>query len=183
MICILSFGFCSVEGQGVKVEYDKSRDFSVYHTFKLGEGEVITTNENKKVDKAKLNQLIKVAIQKKLAEKGLLRSDSSADLTASYVLSSQDKNESFDMGSQLLGTSVPGNTLATPQGPSKTWSRDYQLGKMIIDLTDKNGNLIWRVNGSSHAEAADNEAVINEVVQAGFKKLSLKPKKAMKKKS
>jgi len=161
----------------VHVEYDKNRDFSVYRSFQIGEGEVITPKEKQKTDESKLHAWIKLAISGKLKEKGLLEVDSATDLVITYLMGSKEQNEKIDLGTQILG-GVSGNALATgPNQPNRTWTRDYALGKIIIDMTDRGGNLVWRISATTEGHDADHKEVIDEVVHIGFKKLSTKPKK------
>ena len=171
--------------QEIKVEYDKKRDFSHYKTFKFGEGEVITPKERQQVSEAKLHKWIKDAIVEVLTEKGLHLSDTSSDLVASYVVGSGERNENINMGTQMLsglshgGGVVKGNAITASGNPNQTWSREYQIGNMIIDRHDKSNNLVWRANATTQGAAA--EQLIRQMVSASFKKFSLKPKKGNKK--
>ena len=70
----------------------------------------------------------------------------------------------------------------TPNSNAQSWSRDYQMGSLVIDLNDKNRNLIWRVEATNTAAATDIDNIISQVVSAGFKKFTLKPKKVKKQK-
>lgn len=159
-------------GQDINVEYDKNRDLSHFKTFTLGEGEVITPKDRSSGNEASLHKWVKAAISEELTEKGMQPLDSAGDLLATYVIGTQQRSDFGQLGP--LGT-VPGDN-------SRTWSRDYQMGSLIIDLNDKNRNLIWRVNATTTASATDIEHLIDQVVSAGFKKFSLKPKKVKKKK-
>ena len=157
--------------QDINVEYDKNRDLSGYKTFSFGEGEVITPKDRSQEDEVKLHKWIKEAVAKQLTEKGLHQNDSAADLVVSYVIGTQERSDFGQLGP--MGT-LPGDA-------SQTWSRNYQLGSLIIDLDNKNKNLIWRVNATTSSSSADIEQLIDRVVSAGFKKFSLKPKKVKKK--
>jgi len=161
----------------VHTEYDKNRDFSVYRRFRIGDGEVITPRERQKTDESRLHEWMKLAIIGKLKEKGLLEADSAADLVITYLIGSKEQNEKIDLGMQIVG-GVSGNTLATdPSQPNRTWTRDYSLGKIIIDMSDRSGNLVWRISATTEGQDADHKEVIDEVVRIGFKKLSTKPRK------
>ncbi len=176
---ILMMSALNVTGQGIEVEYDKHRDFSRYMTFRVGEGEVTTPKDNLSVNEAQLHRWMKEAIIAKLTSKGLRATDSAADLTATYVIGSQKRNEQIDLGMQIFG-GVSGNTPSTTNKPSNTWSRDFQEGSIIVDLHDRSNNLVWRIRATTGGESTDSEHLIQEVVNSGFKKLSLKPKKAKK---
>ena len=172
LLCLLIFAVCTAVGQDINVEYDKNRDLSRYKTFTMGEGEVITPKDRRTGREASLHKWVKEAITNELTAKGLQRADSAGDLLATYVIGTQERSDFSQLGP--LGTS-PGNS-------SQTWSRDYQMGNIVIDLNDKNRNLIWRVTATTSAAAMDIEQLIDQVVSAGFKKFSLKPKKVKKQK-
>lgn len=159
-------------GQDINVEYDKNRDLSKYKTFTLGSGEIITPRDRRTGNEAKLHEWIRSSIAKELKSKGLEQVDSAGDLLATYVVGTQQRTDYSQLGP--LGVS--------PDNSSQTWSRDYQLGSLIIDLNDRSRNLIWRVNATTNAAAMDINVLIEQVVSAGFKKFSLKPKKVKKKK-
>lgn len=161
-----------VLAQDINVEYDKKRDFSRYRTFAFGESEVITPKDRRQTDEALLTKWVKGSIGNQLKEKGLQPVDSVADLVVSFVIGSQERRDVSQLGH--LGTSRPNS--------SQTWSRDYQMGNLIIDLNDRNNNLIWRITATTTSSASDIEQLIDQVVSAGFKKFSLKPKKVKKKK-
>ncbi len=159
-------------GQDINVEYDKNRDLSHFKSFTLGSGEIITPKDRRTGNEAKLHEWVKTAISNELKGKGLQQLDSAGDLLATYVIGTQQRTDFSQLGP--LGVS--------PDNSSQTWSRDYQLGSLIIDLNDKNHNLIWRINATTNAAAMDIHVLIDQVVSAGFKKFSLKPKKEKKKK-
>ena len=158
--------------QDINVEYDKKRDLSRYKSFVFGEAEVITPKDRRQIDEVKLHKWVKEAVVEQLTEKGMTQADSVGDLVVSYVIGSQERSDYSQLGP--LWTS--------PGDPSQTWSRNYQMGSLIIDLNDKNNNLIWRVNATTSAANMGIEQLIDQVVSAGFKKFSLKPKKVKKKK-
>ena len=159
-------------GQDINVEYDKNRDLSHFKSFTLGSGEIITPKDRRTGNEAKLHEWVRNAIANELKGKGLQQVDSAGDLLATYVIGTQQRTDFSQLGP--LGVS--------PENSSQTWSRDYQLGSLIIDLNDKNRNLIWRINATTNAAAMDIHVLIDQVVSAGFKKFSLKPKKEKKRK-
>ena len=159
-------------GQDINVEYDKNRDLSHFKSFTLGSGQIITPKDRRTGNEAKLHEWVRNAIANELKGKGLQQVDSAGDLLATYVIGTQQRTDFSQLGP--LGVS--------PENSSQTWSRDYQLGSLIIDLNDKNRNLIWRINATTNAAAMDIHVLIDQVVSAGFKKFSLKPKKEKKKK-
>jgi hypothetical protein len=157
-------------GQDINVEYDKNRDFSHYKSFAIGESEIITPKDQRQAADSSVLKWIAAAVTDELSSKGLEKKDSLADLIVSYVMGSQEKTDFSNLGP--LGTS-PGNS-------SQIWSRDFRMGSLIIDLNDRSNNLVWRVNATTNT-TTDVRRMIDEVVSAGFKKFSLKPKKVKKK--
>jgi hypothetical protein len=158
--------------QDIYAEYDKNRDMSHYKTFTMGTGEIITPKDRRTGNEANLHKWVKEAIIEELTEKGLVKVDSAGDLLATYLIGTQQRSDFSQLGP--LGTS--------PDNSSQTWSREYTMGSLIIDLNDRNKNLIWRINATTGAAAMDINVLIEQVVSAGFKKFSLKPKKVKKKK-
>ena len=169
---VLLFSAPGALGQDINVEYDKNRDLSHYKTFTMGTGEIITPKDRRTGNEANLHKWVQTAIVEELTEKGLVKVDSAGDLLATYLIGTQQRSDFSQLGP--LGTS--------PDNSSQTWSRDYTMGSLIIDLNDRNKNLIWRVNATTGAAAMDINVLIEQVVSAGFKKFSLKPKKVKKKK-
>ena len=141
-----------VYGQDVNVEYDKQRDLSRYKTFKLGEGEVITPKDQLQGNEASLKKWVVDAIAEELKEKGLQQVDSAADLTATYAIGSKEQSDFEQLGP--LGM--------TPGSSNRNWSRDYRMGNLIIDLNDKNNNLIWRINATTTSTVSDVKGLIEE---------------------
>jgi hypothetical protein len=159
-----------LSAQDINVEYDKNRDLSIYKTFSLGEGEVITPKDKQQVDAESLTKWIREALVEELKEKGLQQVDSAADLVASFVVGSQDRTDVSQLGP--LGLS-PGND-------NQTWSHDYRMASVIIDLDDRRDNLIWRINATAAVTTTDYHRQIEQIVGQGFKKFSIKPKKKKK---
>lgn len=158
--------------QGLKVEYDKDHDFSKYKTFHFGEAEIITPKDQRVIPDATLHKYVKGSIAEELKEKGLQQMDSLADLEVSYVIGSLEKTDIEQLGP--LGM--------TPGSTSQTWSRDYWQSNLIIDLNERGGKRIWRVNSITGSTSTEAARAIGQVVAEGFKKFSLKPKKEKKKK-
>jgi len=168
-ICSLFFllAAVSVQAQTIRAEYDKTRDFSIYKTFQLGGGQIITPRDKRNFDETKLHQWVQEAITEELKEKGLVLIDSAADLTVSYAIGSTTHLDMQNLGP--MG--------GTPGQDSRLWSRDYTLSSLIIDLRDRSRNVIWRVNGETVASTADAARQIDEFVAKGFRRFSIQPKK------
>ncbi|MEJ0056254.1 MAG: DUF4136 domain-containing protein [Bacteroidota bacterium] len=158
-------------GQDLTVEYDKNRDFSHYKTFSIGESEVITPKDQQLKNEDHLQKLVEDEITEELIEKGLQKVDSAGDLVVSFVAGSQARTDVERLGP--LGT--------TPGDDSQTWSREFIMENLIIDLNDRSNNLVWRISSASTTSTGDMKNLVDRVVSGGFKKFSLKPKKVKKK--
>lgn len=170
MKVILLLIFCSflspLSGQDIKVEYDKTKDYSEYKTFKFGDSEIVTPKEKKQISDKALDKLIKGAIVKELGDKGLTQ-DSLGQLTVTYVAGVFEHSETQNLGP--LGQ--------TPGSSSQTWSSNYSEGELIIDLNDSKSNkLIWRINSQTNTTTPEAAQFIDQIVDKGFKKFGVKPK-------
>ena len=170
LLFFLFVSFAS-SAQNVEAEYDKNHDFSHYKTFRMGESEIITPKDQVQPNEVSLQKIVQDEIIEELKEKGLQQVDSAADLVVSFVAGSQQRHDMGNVGPLGL----------TPGSTSQTWQRDFTMESLIIDLNDKNNNLVWRVNASTTASASDMKSLVDSIVAAGFKKFSLKPKKVKKK--
>jgi predicted transcriptional regulator len=170
ILCLLMLNLAW--GQDVKIEYDKTKDFSAYKTFRFGESEIVTPKEKKQISDAALNKIIRDAIEKELAEKGIIKNDSSSELVITYLAGIFEHSERQNLGP--LGT-APGQS-------SQTWTNNYSQGELIIDINDvKSRKLIWRVNSQTNTSTPEAQTYIEQVVDKGLKKFAVKPKGKKKK--
>lgn len=167
---LLCWVYYTTAGQGLTVEYDKNHDFSQYKTYRIDGGEITTPQDQRTYKEEDLHAWIKGALEEELKEKGLVKVDSAADLTLSYAIGSTSRTDYERLGP--MGTS-PGNS-------NQVWSRDYQLSSVMIDMNDRKGNLVWRVNGTTNVAPVNVKRGMDQVVAEGFKKFSIKPKKKKK---
>jgi len=147
-------------GQEFKVVYDKNRDFSQYKTFRFGEGELLTPKDQRQFTAEQVDNWMKTAITNELQMKGLLRTDSAADLLVSYVVGTVAKSDAGNVGP--LGM--------TPGSTERTYQKDYRMASVVIDLNDKRDIKVWRVNAAIEMVSSNAEKIIGQVVQKGFKK-------------
>lgn len=157
--------------QGLEVRYDKKRDLSVYKTFIMGESDVITPADRRKIDEKDLKDMVNEVLISELTAKGLQRVDKDGDLVASFVIGEVERSEIQNVG-PLGGT--PG------EGQGRSSVEDIKEGMLSITLHDRNKNLIWRVNGTGRSDLSQPQQFINEIIINGFKKFSLKPLKKKK---
>jgi hypothetical protein len=166
LIFLLLFsGMAVAYSQDIEAEFDKNRDFTIYKTFSLTEGEIITPKDQRKISDEQLHKWVRDAISEELTDKGLTQVDSLGDLRVSYIIGSLERSGLRSNTTGGLGGGVVLN--------------DYEESSLVIDMNDRNNFLIWRINGVT---ATNQQAVtmIDEVVAKGFKKFSIKPKKKKK---
>lgn len=165
-------GYCaSVQAQSIQVEYDKTRDFSKYKTFRFGESQIITPEDQKQISDQKLNKWIVDAIAEELALKGLKKSDSAADLTVTYAAGTLARSDIERVGPVPL---TPGRDA------NSSIMYEYRQTSLIIDLNDRTNNLIWRINSTTNMTSDEGEALIDAIVEKGFKKFGRAPKRKKK---
>lgn len=159
--------------QDIKIDYDKTKDYSGYKSFRFGDSEIVTPKDKKSISDKTLDKLIKDAIVKELAEKDIMHNDSSTELVITYVAGVFEHSEMQRLGP--LGTS--------PNSSAQTWSNNYSQGELIIDINDIQSNLlIWRINSRTNTNTPEAAQFIDQIVDKGFKKFAVKPKSKRKKK-
>jgi hypothetical protein len=160
-----------VRAQQIKIEFDKKTDLSHYKTFRFGDGQIITPKDERVIPDATIHAWVKNAVTEELTEKGLVRVDTTADIIISYLTGTAQRMNSGNVGP--LGM--------TPGTSDRTYMIDYQQGSLVIDLNDTRTNtLIWRVNATTNTNLPEAKQNIIQIVERGFKKFSLKPKKPKK---
>ncbi len=173
-VCYWSFLFLvslDAWSQSIEVEYDKKRDFTVYKTFRFGESQITTPDDQKQIKDEVLNRWIVQGITRELEMKGLTKSESSADLVVSYAEGTLARTDNQALGPLAL----------TPcTNPDRNFKFEYRQSTLIIDLNDRSGNLIWRINSTTNMTSAEAERTIDAVIERGFKKFA-KPHKKKKK--
>jgi hypothetical protein len=165
-ILLLSFAISATYAQDIEVEYDKNKDFTIYKSFALGEGEIITPKDQRKVNDDQIHKWVREAISSELKDKGLVELDTLADLSVTYIIGSLERS-----GLQSNTTGGLGGGLVMS---------DYEQSSFVIDMNDKHNFLVWRVNGVTSTTSPNAATMIDEVVARGFKKFSIKPKKKKK---
>lgn len=170
VMLFLFIGFSAV-GQEIKVEYDKNHDLTQYKTFRFGESEIITPKDQRQVNEAQLKNWVINAVGAELELRGLKRVDSAADLVVSFVVGTLPRSDAGSVGPMGL----------TPGSMDRNYMRDYRQGSLVVDLNNKNNYLVWRLNSTTDMSSTNGEAMINSIVQQGFKKYP-KPAKSKKKK-
>jgi hypothetical protein len=157
--------------QSVEAEYDKKKDFSHYKTFSFGESQITTPSDQKLIDDKTMDAWIVRAITRELEMKGLKRRDSMPDLIATYAEGTLARSDTERLGPLAL---TPG------ANPDRSFTYEYKQSSLVIDLNDRSGNLIWRVNSTTNMTSSEIERTVDAIIQKGFKKFA-KPAKKKKK--
>lgn len=157
--------------QSVEAEYDKKKDFTHYRTFSFGESQITTPSDQKLIDDKTMDAWIVRAVTRELELKGLKRSDSIPDLIVTYAEGTLARSDTERLGPLAL---TPG------ANPNRSFTYEYKQSSLVIDLNDRSGNLIWRVNSTTNMTSSEIERTVDAIVEKGFKKFA-KPTKKKKK--
>ncbi|HZY82967.1 MAG TPA: DUF4136 domain-containing protein [Cyclobacteriaceae bacterium] len=163
---LLLTGAVQAIAQDIAVEYDKDRDFTIYKTFSIGEHEIITPKDQRKVSDEQIHKWVQAAIIGELKDKGLTHVDSLGDLRVSYIIGSLERSNLRSSETGGIGAGVV--------------TSDYEESSFVIDMNDPKNFLIWRISGVTSTGHPSANTMIGEVVAKGFKKFSIKPKKKKK---
>ena len=153
--------FNLANSQTVEVEYDKKRDFTIYKTFSFGESQITTPADQKGVPDTDMNSWIRNAVSSELKRIGLNAVDSIANLVVSYEQGTLGRTDSEQLGPLGL---TPGSN------PDRNFNYQYRQSSIVIDLADRNGNLIWRINSTTNMTNALTEGIVIGIVKRGFRK-------------
>ena len=152
-LCLASVVLVSAcGGAKVVIDYDREADFSQYKTFSYQEGTPFT--ENPLVD-----QRIVAAIERHLAQEGLQKVDSNADLHATYHAATGQQSEYYTTG---YGYGVgPGWRWGGGMASSTTREVSYTVGTLVVDLWDiSDKQLVFR--GSASGTVSDDPSKSTE---------------------
>lgn len=174
----LFFIYQSVVSQDIEVKYDKSRDFSIYKTFSVSEGEIFTAKDARQFDEQQLKSWIRDAIIRELTLKGLQLVDSAGHLRVDFVAGTLQQSSMEDLGPMGYSQSAD----PTGIGSSRTWSNRQSQGSLFLDIRDTQSNqIVWSSTSTLNLiEGNDAQKLIGEVTMKTLKKLSTKPKKKKK---
>src|SRR5215472_1409352 len=155
-------------GQKVNVDWDRSADFSKFHTY--------AWQTSTHPAKGLWNQRIIDGINQQLQSKGLKLVDSNPDLWVVY-------SNSIKKDQQVVGTGYnmgPGWGWGWWGGPTTTTynTYTYKEGTLVVDIADANGHtLLWR--GTATDSVSDNSdkniKTLNNAISKLFKNFPPKP--------
>lgn len=132
---LLAFFAVAAWAQQVQYNYDRSADFSKYHTYNWMPS---ATNVDQLTD-----QEIRRAIENQLAEKGLVRVENNPDLLVGYQLTIREQQQIETWGDTAWG---PG--WRRP-GWATTTVTSVPVGTIVVDMYDPaRHQLLWRGVGT-----------------------------------
>src|SRR5688572_30766148 len=146
----------SVSGQSVKATMEKGVDMTIYETFTVFKGELMTPPDARIVSENELFQSVKAAVTKEMELRGYkFVPDSSAQLYVSYVAGAYNLTEGGNTGP--LGQ-TPASTPAE-MDQSRSWSRESREGMIAIDIMDSRSKKeLWEAARDLALEGGELEA-------------------------
>jgi hypothetical protein len=164
--CVLLFLCVNAQAQKVKVEYDKSLDFSQFKTFAWGHHDAVS--------RPNLALAVAAAVQDDLTKRGVQRVDDNPDL---YVVmyGSVDLDLSVTYFNPLYGGTgvIPpfDNTFAMwGYLPGGTTSVKVHKGQLVVDVIDAHQKkLIWR--GVAQDKLSDQKSKLLDQVHSAVGKM------------
>jgi hypothetical protein len=107
------------------------------------------------------------------------KEDSTAQLFVSYVVETTLASESENLGP--MGLTPTANAAMVDQ--SRTWSRSFRQGILILEIEDQRNNVLWSSEGIMDISRSRGGNVLDVAVRAAFRKFPDKTKKEKTKKS
>jgi len=136
---LIVFTAASAQAQKIKVEYDKSLDFSKFKTYAL--------DPKENASRPMLRLAIQAAVQDELAKRGLTKVDANPDLYV-QMYGSIDSDTSFSYMDPIYGTGIPPINYGITMWyaiPGSVTSVVVHKGQMVLDIIDaRQKKLIWR---------------------------------------
>ncbi len=173
LLCLMISLMCAAaQAQKIKVEYDKSIDFSKFKTYAIDPQEASA--------KPMLRLAIQAAVQDDLSKRGLTKVDSNPDLYV-QMYGATDHEATFHYFDPIYGSGIPPLTYGI-----NMWynSRNdttvvVQKGELVVDVIDaKQKKLIWR--GIAKEKLSDQRSKlldqVNTAVEKMFKQYPVKQK-------
>jgi hypothetical protein len=183
VFALLTLAGCGSGSSSLRVstDYDRSVDFSQYHTFAFQPGRVLLHGRTD-VDSAALDIRIRNAVTEQLEQKGLQPASvpvQTPDIVITYVAGAQRREEIEKTGPELVPFGFPqgwyGNTYYGRggwwgPGYDEFWVRQYTEDTLILDLIDAHKHqLIWRAYAAGEIDRTPNQSSVNTIAKALFK--------------
>ena len=100
------------------------------------------------------------------------KEDSTAQLFVSYVVETTLASESENLGP--MGLTPTANAAMVDQ--SRTWSRNFRQGILILEIEDQRNNVLWSSEGVMDISRSRGGNVLDVAVRAAFRKFPDKTK-------
>lgn len=180
--CLTIVLFCLMMNTTRAQEFTSSTksgvDLKVFETFTVVKGELVV-RENRTIDKEEFFVEIRKSIRHEMESRGYRYSeDSTAQLFVSYVVETTLASESENLGP--MGLTPTANPAMVDQ--SRTWSRSFRQGILIIEIEDHRKSVLWSSEGVMDISRTRGGNVLDYAVQAAFRKFPDKTKKEKTKK-
>ncbi len=175
-ICLLALVVCAVaQAQKIKVEYDKSLDFSQFKTYAWGHHDAVS--------RPTLALLTAAAVDDDLGKRGLKKVETNPDLYVE-MYGSVDSDMSVSYMNPLyagMGGLPPFDNTFAMWGymPGGTTSVQIHKGQLVVDVIDaKQKKLIWRGMAKDKLSDKKNELLdqVHSAVEKMFQQYPIKPK-------
>jgi len=160
-LALFAFTLLAAHGawaQKVTMEFDQSKDFKLYKTFNIREGQL--NSKNPALNSPLIKKQIEADIEKDLTSKGLTRVDGPSDLNVRYTFGAARKTEveAYPAGWYGFGTRY----VRVP----------YAEGTLVIDLRDPTTrSLVWRAIASEEkSDASKIESKLDDMVKKSINK-------------
>ncbi|NEX91883.1 DUF4136 domain-containing protein [Caulobacter sp. 17J65-9] len=150
----LTLGACAT-GPSIHADYDRSVDFSSFHTFSLA-------SDTPQPGAPPLTwQRVSDAINRTLQARGFTRSDT-PDFAVGFTLGKRDRIETWNYGPYYAGW---GQWGGGPWGPSQTQVRTITEGTLTIDVFDaKTRRPVWSGTATQRLSGPVSQAEIDAAV-------------------
>ncbi len=165
-------------GQDFQTSTASGVDLLKYNTFTVVRGSVIS-NADQSINKEAFYNEIKPSIIRELELRGYkFLSDSTADLTVSYVIET-----SLKMDVQRQGQLAQQVVVTNPSSGSQTqnWSREFTQGMLILEIEDTSrGTAVWSAEGIMDVTRMRGGNILDNAVRSAFRKFPDKTRKVKK---
>jgi uncharacterized protein DUF4136 len=165
LLCLLiSLACTAAQAQKIKVEYDKSLDFTKFKTFAL--------DSNQASAKPMLRLAILAAVQDDLTKRGLEQVADNPDLYV-QVYGASDSDVSFSYHDPIYGSGIPPLNYGITYWyniPGTVTSVVVHKGELVVDVIDAGKKqLIWR--GIAKQNLSDKRDKLLDQVNTAVEKL------------
>lgn len=162
------------QAQKIKVEYDKSVDFSKFKTYAIDPQEAVA--------KPMLRLAIQAAVQDDLGKRGLTKVDSNPDLYV-QMFGAIDSDAIANYHDPIYGSGIPPLNYGITMWhniPGTVTTVVVHKGQLVVDIIDaRQKQLIWRGIATQKLAEGDRQKLLDQVntaVEKLFKQYPVKQK-------